>query len=238
MANVAAGKNGQIGGAFRMKKKDKTTIVSLSEPNGATIFSARIAIPALIVSVLSLVVAITALGVTYFNISHNTKRTADYTQGILEELQSIQVYAGIHNGDNAFLSRIEANHGDEKTVQITFKNISGFRMDTIAAHVVLPQGLEYVPESTIVYNRTNPNGLPNADGIADGFIGLGGYNSFDDQGRGSGSVSFRVRVSDDGSLFVPGVNTFNLVCSVSGYIDGQLATDTYTAYATIDVIIE
>jgi len=160
---------------------------------------------------------------------------------VVVESQPIQLTIGIHNGEDAFLSRVNATYSDERAVQFSFRNISGNRMSTIGARVMLPLGLEIVPESTVLYNRTNPNGLTQDDSkgvITDVALSLGGYSSFDEQGRGSGSVSFRVKVSDDESRFALGGTTRDIVVYIGGYIDGSLVTDTYSAVASIDVITE
>jgi hypothetical protein len=204
----------------------------------ATIIASIIAVFALGIAIWSLHVARQSLDVSRNMLLIELQNLNNNTSDILAEMQSIQVSVGIHNGEDAFLSHVDAARGEERVVQISFKNISGCRMDMIAAHVILPPGLEYVSGSTMVYNRTNPKGLPNVDGIANEWTDLGGYSYFDEQGRGSGSVSFKVRVSDDESLFVPGVNSLNLVAEIGGYIDGDLAADTYTAYATVDVLYE
>jgi len=196
---------------------DKFTLTTWAE--WATIIATLLAIPALVISIL-----------TYVKTYHIDKN--------IRESKPLQVGIGIQHDSGTFVKRLDATHGDELLVQLSFRNVSGSRMDRIAAYVALPNGLEYIPGSTIVYNRTNPDGLQNDDGIADGWIDLGGYGSFDGQGRGSGSVSFRVRVSDNDAPFVPGVNTLNLLAHIGGYIDGVIATDTHTAYAAADVTFE
>ena len=191
--------------------------------NKATIIACGIA-------VLSLLVAIASLCYTRLM----------YLDGLPNAgsaIQPIQVAAGVHNGVDAFTERINVQPGDEVLVQMSFRNISGFKMDTVAGRIVLPDALEFVSGSTRVFNRTNPNGVYADDGIAETWVGLGGYSEYDGHGRGSGSVSFRVRVSEDLGLFVVGVNTLNIVCQIGGYIDGILLSDTYIAYVAVDVII-
>ena len=148
--------------------------------------------------------------------------------------QSIALTAGVHNGSNAFVKRVDAKVGEEVLVQMSFKNNSGERFDPIAARVVLPTQLTFVSGSTTLYNRTNPNGLKSKDGIATEFVGLGGYGAVDNDGRGQGSVSYKVKVNGTG--LVCGVNTLNIVNEVAGYQNGKLATDTFVAYAAVDVV--
>ena len=202
-----------------MGKKNMKKCTLTTRAEWATIIATLLAIPALVISILTWV---------------NTDRI----ENSISESQPIQMGVGIQNDSGVFVKRLDATHGDELLVQISFRNVSSSRMESIAAYVALPNGLEYVPGSTIVYNRTNPDGLQNDDGIADGWIDLGGYSSFDGRGRGSGSISFRVRVSDNDALFVPGANTLNMLAHVGGYIDSVIATDTHTAYAAVDVVFE
>ena len=153
---------------------------------------------------------------------------------VMAETQALTLTAGAHNGSNAFVKRVDAKVGDEVLIQMSFRNNSGQRFSTIAGRVVLPTQLTFVSGSTTVYNRTNPNGIKNADGIATEAIDLGGYGPVDNEGRGEGSVSYKVKVNGTG--LVCGVNTLNIVNQVAGYQDGKIATDTFVAYAAVDVV--
>jgi hypothetical protein len=207
--------------------------------SAAAIIANRIARWSLAVSIIALGVAAMAYCLDWKSFLNEMQKSQAEENELLSEisdsLKPLQMLAGISNGEGAFIEQIEAKPGEELTVQMSFRNISGFRMDSLAGRVVLPSALEFVSGSTVVYNRTNPGGLPNADGIADDWVDLGGYGSYDEQGRGSGSVSFKVRVLDDDSLFVQGENKLTIVCELGGYIDGALSTDTYVDYATVIV---
>ncbi|MDR0980104.1 MAG: hypothetical protein LBM12_03080 [Candidatus Nomurabacteria bacterium] len=157
-----------------------------------------------------------------------------FSAPVFAEAQSITLTAGAHNGKDAFVKRVDAKVGDEVLMQMSFKNNSGEKFNPIAARVVLPTQLSFVSGSTTVYNRTNPNGLANADGIATEFIDLGGYSPVDNEGRGQGSVSYKVKVNGTG--LVCGVNTLNVVNEVAGYQNGKIATDTFVAYSAVDVV--
>jgi len=150
------------------------------------------------------------------------------------QTQAIAMSAGVHNGRDAFVRRIDANVGQEVLVQMSFRNMSGERFSSIGARVVLPSQLTFVSGSTQVFNRTNPNGLTVLDGIANEAINIGGYGPYDAEGRGAGSVSYRVRVNGNG--LVCGVNTLNIVNQLAGYQDGKIATNTFIAYTAVDVV--
>jgi hypothetical protein len=158
-------------------------------------------------------------------------------EAALRSSQSIQITAGVNNKEGSFVRRVDAKPGEEVLVQISYRNMSESHMEIIA-RVALPKHLELKPGSTVVYNRTNPSGNPIDDGIVNEGISLGGYNAYDGEGRGEGSVSFIVRVTKNLDLFVSGVNTLNIVCQIAGFIDGVVSTDTYVAYTAVDVIID
>ena len=165
------------------------------------------------------------------NINNNTK-------GLNSGIQPIQMTVGIGNGEDAFLDRVEVPLGETRPVQISFKNISGFRMDTIKASVILPPELKFVSGSTRVYSRVNPNGWEKEDGIIDGFIELGDYSYFEDSGYNSGSVSFRVTVSADKALIESEAEPLEIRAYIVGFINNEIATDKFEAKAIIEAILD
>ena len=204
------------------KREEKSTLTAQSEK--ATIFASKFSIPMLVIAVLALGVAVWTLVVTIG------------IQRDVGNLQPLQVNIGVQDGEGEFLRRRNATQDEIVLVQVTFANTSSTRMSTIAGRISLPNGLEFVSGTATLYNRTNPDGMPLGDSIFNSWVNLGGYGVLDDEGRGTGSVSFQVRVSSNNTLFVQGVNTFNISASVGGYIDGVLATNPQTAYAAVDVI--
>jgi LPXTG-motif cell wall-anchored protein len=153
------------------------------------------------------------------------------------QTHAISLNAGVQiagAGSGQFERRITANVNQEVLVQFTFGNQSGQRFDAIAGRVSLPSQLTFVNGSTRLFNRTNPNGLTLNDGITSNWADLGGYGAIDNDGRGTGSVSFRVRAN--GSGLVCGVNTLNIATSVAGYQNGKIATDAFVAYTAVDVV--
>jgi hypothetical protein len=152
--------------------------------------------------------------------------------------QPLEITAGVFDNTGAFVESTDANPGEEMLIQMSFSNISGDKFEKIAAHIELPPQLEYVEGSTFVYNRTNPTGLHNDDGIASEWIDLGGYRTFSKGRYGAGIVSFRVRVVDNPSLYVAGKNTLKVACEIAAYNRGVIATDPHIAYCAVDVIQE
>ncbi|MCL2371541.1 LPXTG cell wall anchor domain-containing protein [Candidatus Saccharibacteria bacterium] len=156
---------------------------------------------------------------------------------VAAQTQPISLNAGVQiagAGSGQFERRVNANVNQEVLVQFSFANQSGERFSTIAGRVSLPSQLTFVNGSTRLFNRTNPNGMPMNDGITSNWANLGGYGPIDNDGRGTGSVSFRVRANGTG--LVCGVNTLNIATSVAGYRDGKVATDAFVAYTAVDVV--
>ena len=123
-------------------------------------------------------------------------------------------------------------------VQLSFRNRSSIPLD-VMGRVSLPDGLSVVANSTIVYNQRHPDGkaasAPNDLFLPHG-LNLGNYSFDDEEGGDWGAVSFRVTVTDDKKLIAHGVNTFNITGYITGHEVGVVATDTYYAYAAVDII--
>jgi len=153
--------------------------------------------------------------------------------------QPIQMSVGIYNGVDAFVGRVEGTYGQVFTVQMSFRNISAETLAMIGC-VSLPDSLEVVSGSTTVYNQRNPNGIIASTDkfFSSRGLNLGDYGFYDGIAQDSGSVSFKVRVSENAELFPPGINTLNVACQIAGYSNGVIVTDAIIAYAAIDVLVE
>jgi hypothetical protein len=151
--------------------------------------------------------------------------------------QPLQLGIGVHNQIDAFENVVYAELGDELLVQFSFNNVSGIRFDSINAQVSLHEYLEFVSGSTRLFTHANPSGIYIADGIASHSISLGAFGSLDEDGRGSGSVSFRVRVSEDIDFYGKGAGFLSVLCSVIGYINNEPVTNFVSHFAEIIVPI-
>lgn len=97
-------------------------------------------------------------------------------------------------GDTEWNSYVEAKIGDEVEIQFEYQNID--RRDNMHENVVvrsvLPEALEYVPGSTILYNGTYPEGASCAqDTLVTTGINIGGYSV-----GANAYIRFTVRVTD------------------------------------------
>jgi len=224
-----------------IKKERKSSLTITAE--WATIIATLIAIFAIGVSIIAIVIAFRSLDVARQSLHVAREELAISLQNIeqsaaeiLNTVHPIQINIGVNDGEGGFTRRRNAIQDEELTIHVPIENISDVRMSTIAVRIGLPNGIELVSGSARLINRSNPNGAPLGDGIIDNWVNIGGYSPFDSAGRGYADILFEVKVSDNDDLFISGVNTFNIIASAAGYVDGLLVTDQQTAYASVDVI--
>jgi hypothetical protein len=140
---------------------------------------------------------------------------------------------GVHNGADAFVRSVDAEPGQEIPAEMIFYNISGAILD-IAAHVSLPETLEFVPGSAKLFNSSYPDGKDIEADLSVGWENLGSYNLYNaETGHGSGVVLFKVKVSENKNLFKPGVGALNMAAEIGGYMGGSAVTDTIYCYASV-----
>ena len=214
------------------EQAEKATICSCKLSKVALIATAI----SLVVAAMSLVVATQTLRVTYFQVVQGVNDILNEVRR--EALQIMLSVKHSHDVENPYVGKVSAAQGDEITVQLYFMNTGERALDDISVRFVLPDALEFIPGSAVLYNRTNPDGRVLQDDVIDRWFGLGGYSTYDGEYRGSGTVFIKVRVSDDDALFNQGVNIFDIRAQMCGYIDGYIATDNYITYATLTVIVE
>lgn len=97
-------------------------------------------------------------------------------------------------GDTEWHNYVDAEVGDEVEIQFEYQNID--RRNNIHENVVvrsvLPEALEYVPGSTILYNGTYPEGASCAqDTLVTTGVNIGGYSV-----GANAYIRFTVRVTD------------------------------------------
>ena len=104
--------------------------------------------------------------------------------------------------DAAWQKEISAGSGDEVEFQIAYQNLETAAVADVTLKSMLPDGLEYVEGTMMLYNSVHPQGFAVEDGIvlfSDG-INIGSYDS-----NSNAYLRFRAKVVDD-SLSV-GENT-------------------------------
>ena len=104
--------------------------------------------------------------------------------------------------DAAWQKEVSAGIGDEVEFQIAFQNLETLSVADVMAKTVLPEGLEYVDGTMMLYNSAHPQGLTFEDGavlFSDG-INTGSYDS-----KSNFYLRFIAKVVDTGLSF--GENT-------------------------------
>lgn len=84
-----------------------------------------------------------------------------------------------NEADAAWQEEVSAEIGDEVEFQIAFQNLETLSVADVMAKTVLPEGLEYVAGTMMLYNSAHPQGFTFEDGavlFSDG-INTGGYDS-------------------------------------------------------------
>ena len=95
--------------------------------------------------------------------------------------------------DGTWQDSVEAKIGDEIEFQLTYKNTDDFTQEDVVIRNVLPDNLEYVAGSTVLYNTNHSNGLvSDTDAVVDNGINIGSYTA------GSNAfVRFTAKVVDE-----------------------------------------
>lgn len=104
--------------------------------------------------------------------------------------------------DAAWQEKVAAKIGDEVEFQIAFQNLETLSVADVMAKTVLPEGMEYVDGTMMLYNSAHPQGFTFEDGavlFSDG-INTGGYDS-----NSNFYLRFTAKVVDTGLSF--GENT-------------------------------
>lgn len=104
--------------------------------------------------------------------------------------------------DAAWQEKVAAKIGDEVEFQIAFQNLETLSVADVMAKTVLPEGLEYVDGTMMLYNSAHPQGFTFEDGavlFSDG-INIGSYDS-----NSNAYLCFRAKAVDDSLSF--GENT-------------------------------
>lgn len=130
----------------------------------------------------------------------------------------------LRNSDKTWQESITANAGDTVTFQLEFKNTGDTHLSNVSVRDTLPAGLTYVPNSTMLYNTTNPNGLTLDDNIStiisESGVNIGGYNA-----GGNAYVRFKATVASNDNLPVCGENKLTNWGQVNAEANGTVNDD-------------
>jgi uncharacterized repeat protein (TIGR01451 family) len=95
-----------------------------------------------------------------------------------ETKSSIAKTVRIKGSNKDFVESVSAKIGDEVEFQIVYKNLSEKKVDNVTIADVLPKNLEYVKDSTYLYNAKNTKGVKVSENtLTTTGINVGSYNS-------------------------------------------------------------
>lgn len=98
----------------------------------------------------------------------------------------------LNSPDKSWYKTMEAEIGDLIECQFYYRNTSDVRQENIMIRYVLPDNLEYVPDSTVLYNSNYQSGVGlKGDAVTTSGINIGHYKP-----QGNAYVRFTVRVID------------------------------------------
>jgi uncharacterized repeat protein (TIGR01451 family) len=144
------------------------------------------------------------------------------------------IVAGLqHEGDGDYIKEITAKPGEIINAKFQVYNTTG-REIALSVDVSLAEPFTVVPDSTVLYNITNPDGIVINDLTEWRDIGV--YNEYDEeQNVGWATVAFKIQVPSADKL-ASGTNICNVAVATTGYDEqGNIATDTEVYYLSIVV---
>lgn len=93
-------------------------------------------------------------------------------------------------GTKDWSESVDAKVGDEVEYQIEYKNLSAEQVDNVMIRDVLPDNMEYVAGSTVLYNANHQSGIAlSSDNVTTSGINIGSYAP-----RGNAYVRFTAKV--------------------------------------------
>lgn len=95
------------------------------------------------------------------------------------------------DGDKEWVESVTAKVGDIVNYQIHYRNLGTVSSTNVMVKDVLPNNMEYIKGTTVLYNTTNPNGIARDDTITTTGVNIGGYAV-----NGDGYVRFSAKVVD------------------------------------------
>lgn len=113
------------------------------------------------------------------------------------------------HGENKWVESYTAQPGETVDYLIKYKNTADAAQNNVVIKDTLPDGMTYVPGSTKVGTKEQPNGVTVSDNIVKDGINIGSY------GKNSGTwVMFSAKVAANNSLPACGANTLRNVAKV------------------------
>ena len=126
-------------------------------------------------------------------------------------------------GDTEWQENVLANVGDEVEYRIHYKNTTTEDVDNVMVKDILPNNMEYVKGSTVLYNPLNKNGIARDDTITTTGVNIGGYAP-----EVNAYVIFRAKVVDK-----------SLVCGTNKLVNwGQVGVGSTTLQNSANVLVK
>ena len=92
---------------------------------------------------------------------------------------------------DSWVKEIDVKSGDIVEYKIRIQNASTYTVENVNVFDVLPDGMTYIPGSTVLFNTDYPSGSALADGITTTGKNIGAYAP-----NGEACVQFQARVAD------------------------------------------
>ncbi|MBQ6510481.1 DUF11 domain-containing protein [Candidatus Saccharibacteria bacterium] len=125
-------------------------------------------------------------------------------------------------GSKTWGESVDAKVGDTVEYRIHYKNTTDAETENVMVKDILPNNMEYVEGTTMLYNATNPSGIARDDVITTTGVNIGGYAK-----DGDGYIIFSARV----------VNK-NLACGQNKLVNwGQVGVADKTIQDSADVLV-
>ncbi len=128
------------------------------------------------------------------------------------------------DGEDNYSEQLTVEPGDTLSFKLEYNNTGTINQLDITGHDRLPEGLTYVPGSSYFTANFNPEGNTISDNLFDEGVNLGDYKPGD-----SMSLTYKVKVEDDMSLFPCGDTVV--------YNDASIATENGTGYDKAEVTV-
>lgn len=126
-------------------------------------------------------------------------------------------------GEKTWSEWVEATTGEEVEYQIHYKNTTNETVDNVMVKDVLPNNMELVKGTTMLYNATNPKGIARDDTITTTGVNIGGYAT-----KGDAYVRFRAKVVDN-----------SMVCGTNQLVNwGQVGVGSTTLQDSASVMVK
>jgi len=134
--------------------------------------------------------------------------------------------------DKSFSESVKASIGETVEFQIMYKNLNATQVSNTTLNDSLPKGLEYVKNSTKIYNATYPNGATvTSDKLTSEGINIGGYKV-----GANAYIRFQAKVVDN--ALVCGTNRLINWAKAVNYVGTSTNVNYFAVQDSAEVYVE